>query len=43
MNTNCYIVCNLSGIHYDAIMNTCPAWVWTDAEFEDYFAMMTGC
>jgi hypothetical protein len=33
---------NLSGIHYDAIMNSCPSWVWTDQEFEDYFAMMTG-
>lgn len=42
MNSNHYIVWNMSGTYYDAIMNMCPASVWTDGEFEDYFAMMTG-
>ena len=42
MNTNTYIVWNLNGFYYDHIMNNCPSWVWTDEEFEDYFAMMTG-
>lgn len=42
MNSNTYIVWNMSGAYYDALMNSCPSWVWTDAEFEDYFQMMTG-
>ena len=42
MNKNTYIVWNMSGAYYDALMNSCPAWVWTDEEFEDYFQMMTG-
>jgi hypothetical protein len=42
MNTNTYIVHNMSGVYYDMLMNSCPAWVYSDQEFEDYFAMMTG-
>lgn len=42
MNTNQYIVGNMSGAYYDALMQACPGWVWTDQEFEDYFQMMTG-
>ncbi|MFZ9454936.1 MAG: hypothetical protein ACO27Q_06875 [Bacteroidia bacterium] len=31
------IVFGMNGHFYDAIMNRCPAWVWTDADFDDWF------
>jgi hypothetical protein len=37
-----YAIYNMSGAYYDAIMNSCPAWVWTDEEFDDWFYSQIG-
>lgn len=44
MNTQdkIYVVWAMSGAYYDAIMNSCPAWVWDCDGFEDWFYSQIG-
>jgi len=37
-----YAIWGMSGAYYDAIMNSCPAWVWTDTEFDDWLFSQIG-
>lgn len=32
----------MNGGYYDAIMQACPAWVWTDQDFENWFYSQIG-
>lgn len=37
-----FAIWGMSGGFYDAIMQSCPAWVWTDQEFDDWLFSQIG-
>ena len=37
-----FAIWGMNGHYYDAIMQSCPAWVWTDQDFDDWFLSQIG-